>query len=316
MKLLFATDGSIHANSAARLLNRFRCSEPIELTILTSVHLPMNYETMSMQPWYPQWRSEERDRIDNHHRELRGILDRIDGDVHMMQVDEQSAARSILSEAEKSGSDMIIMGARGHSAIGRILLGSVSDHVATHAPCSVLVVRGDSQEEIDDRPIRMTIACDRSSGSHQAVRDIKQFQWNKNASARLVNVVKMTHPFAADHMNAEYALGVEENYKQQETLALKDSKNQIEELAPSIENVDVDVIRGYHVGESILKCAEENQSELIVVGSHDHGLMSDLILGSTSKYVLRHAPCSVWIARSPRVEMNSSETRSESAGAV
>ena len=43
--------------------------------------------------------------------------------------------------AKTLGSDLVVVGARGHNAAQRFLLGSVSDHVVHHAPCPVLVVR-------------------------------------------------------------------------------------------------------------------------------------------------------------------------------
>jgi nucleotide-binding universal stress UspA family protein len=47
----------------------------------------------------------------------------------------------ILEEAERWAADMIFMGARGHRLLERILIGSVSNAVATRAHCSVEVVR-------------------------------------------------------------------------------------------------------------------------------------------------------------------------------
>ncbi len=37
--------------------------------------------------------------------------------------------------------DLVVVGARGHNAAQRFLLGSVSDRVVHHAPCPVMVVR-------------------------------------------------------------------------------------------------------------------------------------------------------------------------------
>ncbi len=37
--------------------------------------------------------------------------------------------------------DLLVVGARGHNAAQRFLIGSVSDRVVHHAPCPVLVVR-------------------------------------------------------------------------------------------------------------------------------------------------------------------------------
>jgi nucleotide-binding universal stress UspA family protein len=47
----------------------------------------------------------------------------------------------ILDEAERWGADLIVLGSHGYRAFKRFLLGSVSQAVATHAPCSVEIVR-------------------------------------------------------------------------------------------------------------------------------------------------------------------------------
>ena len=43
--------------------------------------------------------------------------------------------------AEAEEVDLLLVGAHGRGAIGRLVLGSVSEYVARHAPCPVLVVR-------------------------------------------------------------------------------------------------------------------------------------------------------------------------------
>lgn len=48
---------------------------------------------------------------------------------------------SIVAAAEAEEVDTIVVGAHGRGAIGRFLMGSVSEHVARHAPCPVLIVR-------------------------------------------------------------------------------------------------------------------------------------------------------------------------------
>ncbi|OQW33314.1 MAG: hypothetical protein A4C66_13305 [Nitrospira sp. HN-bin3] len=50
-------------------------------------------------------------------------------------------ADEILTVAKKNKADLIVTGAKGLGAIGRVLLGSVSTRVVQHAHCSVLVVR-------------------------------------------------------------------------------------------------------------------------------------------------------------------------------
>ncbi len=49
--------------------------------------------------------------------------------------------RAIVEEAERWGADLIVVGSHGYGFWGRSFLGSTSDTVIHHAPCSVLVVR-------------------------------------------------------------------------------------------------------------------------------------------------------------------------------
>jgi nucleotide-binding universal stress UspA family protein len=50
--------------------------------------------------------------------------------------------KRVVDEARKWRADLIVVGSRGRTRIGRLLLGSVSEYVARHAPCSVQIVRG------------------------------------------------------------------------------------------------------------------------------------------------------------------------------
>jgi nucleotide-binding universal stress UspA family protein len=51
------------------------------------------------------------------------------------------AAEQVLSLAKRQNVDLIVVGSRGVTGLRKFFLGSVSNKVACHAPCSVLVVR-------------------------------------------------------------------------------------------------------------------------------------------------------------------------------
>jgi len=53
-----------------------------------------------------------------------------------------AAKRVILDEAERWKADLIVVGSHGYPAWERLLLGSVSQAVVSHAKCSVEVARG------------------------------------------------------------------------------------------------------------------------------------------------------------------------------
>jgi nucleotide-binding universal stress UspA family protein len=50
---------------------------------------------------------------------------------------------SLCALAEELDADTIVMGSRGRGGIKRVLLGSVSDYVARHAPCTVVITRAE-----------------------------------------------------------------------------------------------------------------------------------------------------------------------------
>jgi nucleotide-binding universal stress UspA family protein len=47
----------------------------------------------------------------------------------------------IVQVAQTIGADLVVVGGKGLGMFGRLLLGSVSEHVLRHAPCPVLLVK-------------------------------------------------------------------------------------------------------------------------------------------------------------------------------
>lgn len=56
------------------------------------------------------------------------------------KVAEGNAAQVLLDAAQ--GADLLVVGSRGRGGFAGALLGSVSQHVATHSPCPVVIIRG------------------------------------------------------------------------------------------------------------------------------------------------------------------------------
>lgn len=50
-------------------------------------------------------------------------------------------AEEICQLATELSATAVVVGSRGRGGLNRLLLGSISDHVARHAPCSVVVSR-------------------------------------------------------------------------------------------------------------------------------------------------------------------------------
>lgn len=56
------------------------------------------------------------------------------------RIEEGYPFEKIIEVAKELGSDLIVMGSHGHTGIGKIFLGSVTERVIGGAPCPVLVV--------------------------------------------------------------------------------------------------------------------------------------------------------------------------------
>jgi nucleotide-binding universal stress UspA family protein len=55
-------------------------------------------------------------------------------------------AAAALIEAAKDA-ELLVVGSRGHGGFTGLLLGSVSQQVANHAPCPVVIIRASENEE-------------------------------------------------------------------------------------------------------------------------------------------------------------------------
>ena len=57
------------------------------------------------------------------------------------RIETGDVARTICDVAGELGVDAIVLGSHTRGGIGRLVVGSVSEHVVRNAPCPVLVVR-------------------------------------------------------------------------------------------------------------------------------------------------------------------------------
>ena len=75
---------------------------------------------------------------------LAAIVDEVVGDAGDVEITrstvEDDPAPALLAAAQ--GADLLIVGSRGHGGFADLLLGSVSQQCAHHAPCPLVIVRG------------------------------------------------------------------------------------------------------------------------------------------------------------------------------
>jgi nucleotide-binding universal stress UspA family protein len=146
MRTLLAIDGSIFGGAALSQTCEIIGSQPsAEVRVLTVYEAlaPVMSEPFVPMPVYSQ---EIMDELRQKAEEIAaGAVVKLKEKLPNASVsssiimDEPGAA--IVSEAKTWNADLVIVGSHGHGIFGRVLLGSVSDYVVHHAPCSVMVVR-------------------------------------------------------------------------------------------------------------------------------------------------------------------------------
>ena len=148
MKILLATDGTKHGDSAVEMLRRFSLTDRDEVRLISVVDMAVPLAIDVYGGYLPDTTELEKAARENAARVLETSVARakeitadrgpaISGDVLF-----GSPESRIVETAEQMGADLIIVGSHGYNRWERLLLGSVSDSVVHHAPCSVLVVRG------------------------------------------------------------------------------------------------------------------------------------------------------------------------------
>src|SRR5262245_18254089 len=146
MKILLATDGSDCSKSPVNSVAERPWREGSEVKVVSVMEIPYAPTT---ETWVlPDNYYTELERVAREQAEVavKDAIERIEsGKASRLEIITKiisgSAREVILDEAEKWGADLIVLGSHGYSGVHRFLLGSVSNAVATHAHCSVEVVR-------------------------------------------------------------------------------------------------------------------------------------------------------------------------------
>ena len=286
MKVLLATDGSQFAEEAAWLLAHLPHSDTLELTVLFISNVPNLHGARDAVELTKRLETADKEKAASVFRHLNELFEGANASLELV-VGHGHIGTKIVHEAEARKSDLIVLGAVGHSLFER-MFGSTSDFVATHAKCSVLVIRPTGLRKAK-RPIDVCIAFDETDSSTVVFEQLAHFGWGANTKMEVVSVV--TIPFAYSEIPYEFDIGEIKSIRSE---AVESAANQLRELSPYVAT---HVIDDNHVGDGLVQFAKKKGSDIIILGSTGGGMLSTFLLGSVSKYVLRHAQCSVWIAR-------------------
>ena len=147
MNILLAIDGSKHSEAAVETLKNFKFSAGDQIKILSVVDMAIPPAIDLYGGYLPNTSDIEKSARENAEKIVERTIQNIKNSFNLTDVFITSEVLSgspdsrIVETAEKFHADIIIVGSHGYKRWERILLGSVSNSVIHHAPCSVLVVR-------------------------------------------------------------------------------------------------------------------------------------------------------------------------------
>jgi nucleotide-binding universal stress UspA family protein len=199
-------------------------------------------------------------------------------------VEERQPAEALLEAA--AGAELLVVGSRGRGGFAGLLLGSVSQQVAQHAPCPVAIVR----ELPSERRGAILVGVDGSEQSKDALR------WgDEEARLRGTGLVALhgwAPPFSVGP--GLVPMPVLLDVPEADVEAFLDGvlvEVLGEERSSTVERRVVQTPAALGLVEAA------SAGDLLVVGSRGHGGFTGLLLGSVSQQVAHHAPCPVVVVR-------------------
>lgn len=208
-----------------------------------------------------------------------------------------SPAMELLTAADKFEPDLIVVGSHGHSALGRLILGSVSNKVLTEAHCSVRVARG--RIDVDPAPARLLIGFDGSAGAFRAIDAVAARSWPEGTGVLLAAATDSIVPTSIGRFIPPVADWVEQELKSEYDWVAHLARKGADKLQSAGLEVSTRIVEGdpNHV---LIREAEKWNADCIFVGANSFGSRIErFLLGSTSASVAAHARCSVEVVRQP-----------------
>jgi nucleotide-binding universal stress UspA family protein len=204
-----------------------------------------------------------------------------------------SPAWGILKRSDEWRADLIVVGSHGMSFADRIVVGSVSQRVISHAYTSVRVARPpvDSNREA----IRLIVGFDGSTDAAAAIRQVVSRSWPPETEVRVITAVdhRLRTAIAAKVLGARPGF----NFAgASDSELLQGVKDATEPLRAANLNSTCGLEDGDPT-QALLRAARQWQADCVFVGATGLRGLRRLLLGSVSSAVTSHAPCTVEIVR-------------------
>ena len=182
--------------------------------------------------------------------------------------------QAIVEHLGTTGSTLVCMATHSRSAVGELLLGSVSEGVVRSAPVPVLLV-GPHVPRHTGPFRRIVVAIDGSWMAEQALGVAEEWAGRLAAALSLVQVVPKALPYETD--------GFEWSY--------------LRRLAQGVPggNAEFHAIHGADPAGAILDWMGPPEETIVVVATHGRTGVRRLVMGSVALDIVRHARCPVLV---------------------
>lgn len=307
MRLLIAYDGSEASDAAIHDLVRAglpAVGEALVISVSENWMVTNNRDKEKRDPYIEELVRESREKAQQALIETRNSSKRASARVKAAlpkwkvrwEASFGSPAWEILDKAFDLKPDLIVVGSHGHTAIGRFVLGSISQKVLTEAHCSVRVARpvSDSDAAVE----RVIVGFDCSDGAKEAVKAVARRCWAKNTEVSLVAVTDPVSPSFVGQFIPPVKRAVHEINRSENEWIKRQARNSLRILRTAGLSASLRMAAGdpRHV---LPREAEAWGAGCIFVGATAHvGRVGRFLLGSTAAAVAARAHCSVEIVRS------------------
>jgi nucleotide-binding universal stress UspA family protein len=198
--------------------------------------------------------------------------------------------------------DLVVVGSQGRSTLGRLVLGSVSQKVLMHAPCSVRVGRRPPPAAAPrGGGVRIVVGIDGSRHSALAVSAVASRVWPAKTEVKVVAAVDLKFlaalagPGAATSWATPW-MGTPPVGDDARSWACEAVEAVAAELS-AVGLVTTAVIEEADAKALLLREAEQWSADCIFLGAKGHGAVARFLLGSVSASVAARASCSVEVVR-------------------
>lgn len=197
---------------------------------------------------------------------------------------------AITGHAIAVGADLVVLGRHGHHDLAERLIGSTTERVVRHAPCSVLVTEPARTDTIV--VAKHVLACtDFSPSSERAVHVAGEIARRFDAWVTLVHVYDLV-PGLEVLLEAREA-HPDHSFEAVVTAKLELLRKEVLADVPATSKV----VRDKSVVTAIVDLANSSEVDLIVLSTHGRTGVTRLLLGSVAERVVRHASAPVLVVR-------------------